>query len=203
MRFPHPQRSTLGVGALVVAGLATTQALNGLLPDDSGTFGEGLQRPFVRQVAEGGTVELRSGTVTVTAVEGATTMRQEFRVPVTTAEVFVLVRFDWTARGRADGIARAVVTDRAGRRFVAETLGSTRDKVACPTSTPGVTQECSVVVELPRDALAGATMTLENSMWDQGYDDIAQLDLGVTDDEAEAFGRGATASLTSTYKGLA
>ena len=87
MSMAHPRRSTLGVGALVVAGLATTQALNNLVPDDSGTFGEGLQRPFVREVAPGGTVDLRSGTVRVASVEGATTLRQDYQVPVTTSGV--------------------------------------------------------------------------------------------------------------------
>lgn len=203
MRFPRPRRATLGVGALVVAGLAVTQSLDALLPSATGSdFGTGAQRPFVREGAPGSPIALRTGELTVTSIEGATTLDETGAYPVTTEAVFLVVHFTWTPRSEKGSITVAEVAGADDRVFRATSIGSGRDGVTCPFPPPGVTADCTAVVELPRDALPGATVTLSSNAVDEGLDDVARVDVGVGAEAAGSWGRGRTATVSSGLVGL-
>ena len=203
MRLPRPRRSTFGVGALVVAGLAVTQSLDALLPSATGAdFGTGAQRPFVREGIVGTPIALRTGDLTVKAVEGATTLEESGAYPVTTEAVFVVVHFTWKPRQEKGTIAVAEVAGGDDRVFRATSIGSGRDGVTCPFPPPGVTAECTAVVELPRDALPGASVTLSTNAIDEGLDDVARVDLGVDAATSGSWGRGRTATVSSRLVGL-
>ena len=203
MRLPLPRRSTLGVGALVVAGLAVTQALDTLLPSATGgEFGSGAQRPFVREGVPGSAVALRAGDLTVTSIEGATTLEEEGAHPLSTEAVFLVVHFTWTPRTQKGSISVVEVAGAGERVFRATSVGSGRDGVTCPYPPPGVTADCTAVVEVPRDALPGATVTLSTNAFDDGLDDVAQLEVGVDAAGAGSWGRGRTATVASGLVGL-
>ena len=203
MRLPRPQRSTLGVGALLVAGLALTQSLDALLPSATGEdFGTGAQRPFVREGAPGTPISLRAGDLTVSSVEGATTVEEQLRQPVTTEAVFLVIRFTWTPRTQSSSITKVALADTHDRTFTVTSIGSGRDGVSCPIAQPGVTADCTAVVELPRDALPGAVLTLATNAIDEGLDDVAQVTVDVDETTSQTYGRGRTATVVSGYPGL-
>ncbi|MEO7446997.1 MAG: hypothetical protein ABI336_01885 [Humibacillus sp.] len=203
MRLPRPQRSTLGVGALLVAGLALTQSLDALLPSATGEdFGTGAQRPFVREGTTGSPISLRAGDIAVSSVTGATTVEEPLYYPVTTEAVFLVIRFTWTPRTQRSSITKVELKDTHDRTFTATSIGSGRDGVSCPIPPPGVTADCTAVVELPRDALPGAVVTLSTNAIDVGLDDVAQVPVGVDEAAAATYGRGTTATIVSGYKGL-
>lgn len=204
-RLPQPRRSSLGVGALVVAGLSVTQALGYFLPSPTGTgFGEGPQRPFVHEVAVGGQAALRTGDLRVTTVEGADTITAPLGRPVSTDAVFLVVRFDWTPRGERSQISGATLVDARERTYRVSIIGSARDGVWCTLAPPGLTAQCVAALEVPRDALPGARVTLATNTVDDGLDDVAELDLTpvVGPDQAATFGTGRSVSVDSTLRGL-
>ena len=186
----------------MIAGLSLTQAIGSLLPSSSSSeFGEGSQRNFVRAVTPGsGSVALRTGDLAVTGVEGATTVTRPFGYPVTTDAVFLVVRFAWTPRSVTSTIAKATVFDDRARRFTVTSLSSGRDGVACLRPPPGITVDCAAVVELPRDALAGARIQLSTNAFDDALDDVAEADLADAVGPSTDFGRGRTAAVEATYR---
>ncbi|RKT78431.1 hypothetical protein DFJ68_1877 [Terracoccus luteus] len=202
-RLPRPQRSTLGVGALVVAGLSVSQALSTVVPSPTdGGAGEGSQRPFVREATVGQPTSLRTGELLVTDVEGATTVTAPFAQPATTQGVFVVLRFSWTPTHERSTVTTVTLTDARDRTYRVGLVGSGRDGVACLGPPPGVTALCTAAVEVPRDALPGATVRLETNGFDPGWDDVAELALPVDDASAATLGSGRTAAVDSTYRGL-
>lgn len=204
--LPQPRRSAFGVGALVVVGLSLTQALGSLLPSTATTeFGEGSQRNFVRAVSPGGgAVALRTGDLAITGVEGATTVTRPYTYPASTDAVFLVVRFAWTPRAETSTIVKATLFDGRGRRFTVTSLSAGRDGVSCLRPPPGITADCVAVVEVPRDALAGSRIQLSTNAIDDALDDVAEADLtdAVGLGSLSDYGRGRTAPVEATYRGL-
>ena len=73
------------------------------------------------------------------------------------------------------GLPHVQVVDAGGRTF-GLTRGSTTN--SCRLTQPGIPLRCSVAVELPADALAGAVLQLA-PVPDPRFDHLLQVDLGL------------------------
>jgi hypothetical protein len=62
-----------------------------------------------------------------------------------------------------------------------------RNANACLESPPGLTAHCTVFLEVPPDALPTLRLRLARLSSDTRFDAMAEIDLGLTADDAEAF----------------
>lgn len=185
MRFPHPSRSQLGVGALVIAALAVGQFLHLATPDR-----DHVARPFIRQVDLGETVSLRYGDLEPVGVTGGMRVVPSFGDPMTTTAVFVRLEFRFTPRSAAEGIAYGELID-ADERISVVGSGS-RSAIACSPFRAGVEAECSAVIEADPSTLPGSVLRLTRLSLDQRWDDMAEVDLAISADDVAAWTRPGT-----------
>lgn len=161
----------LGVGALILAALATGRAVTTALPVDTT-----IDDPFVRPGSVGTTVDLRYASVVADAPEGATQLDAAGALLATTG-VWVVVPLTITAHGEPIRLGYAAVRDSEGRLYRAD---GTRSQFAPGVAQPGIARHASVAVEIPADAAAGAHLLLALDPNDQRRDDLADIDLGIT-----------------------
>lgn len=170
---------------LVLAGLGVTQVLQSHTPSPSDA-----SRPYERTAAVGQPVALRAGDVTVTGVRGGTAAvvapDPGFRSP----GVLVVADLTWTPRNNTAALLAGQLEGEDGRTWTVTTRGS-RGGIACGYGVPGITLVCAVIVELPPDALPGATLQLRVN-GDDRFDDEAVVDLGVTADQAAGWAAATT-----------
>lgn len=175
----RPSASQLGTGALVVAALAVGQVLNDTLPDgkDGGRLFE--QHGIVDQP-----IAMRTGELTVTKVEGATSILRESADGIRSPGVALVVHFSFVARGEPSGISYGRLTDGAGRTTIFSSFGQ-RNEIACPAAPVGLVSQCTAVVEADPDTLPGATLGLAPDSLDPRFDDMAVVDLGIDADDVD------------------
>ena len=171
--------SRFGVGALVVAALALGQVLNERLPDGSDSF-----RPHEAEVAVGGTVSIRTGDVTPTAVEGARTVLRDVSPSIRAQGVGLVVRFDFVSRREATALTYAQLRGGDGT-LVDVTVSGQRSRLACPAGPPGLVVHCTAVVEVDPAALPGASLVVGPNAVDERFDEVAVIDLGVDANDVE------------------
>jgi hypothetical protein len=169
----RPRPAQLGTGALVVAALALGQLLNDRLPD--GTDGSRL---FERDGAVGEVVALRTGDLTVTGVDGATSVLRELDASIRSPGLVLVVRFEFVARDEASGISYAHLVGGDGRETTFSSFGS-RNDLDCPAGPPGLVSSCVAVVEVDPESLPGARLGLSADSLDPRFDDMAVIDLGI------------------------
>lgn len=180
MKLGRPRPSTLGAGALIVAGLATSQALNSVMPDlDVSAFGSGSSRPFVKSATIGVPVELRAGTLKVVSVETTKRVFQPAGSVIHSPATFLVMRLEWTSTGETSLVGGMRLTDRQGRTFTTSGLGKTREGVFCNAVPASLTGTCTAVLEVPDDAIEGATVQLAPASG-SSYDEIAMIRLDST-----------------------
>lgn len=175
-----PRRAAFAV--LLVAALATGRAVEGLMPVDDDTAA-----PFERTGGVGDRVGTRWGDVEVTAVAGSTRIEGPYGRTHVTGGVYVVVDWTYTAAGEPRRPAYVAIRDTGGRVFRTSVERNPYDSGG--PAQPGIPRRVAAAIELPADAVAGAELivTLEPNPEDHRRDDIAVVDLGLTEDDASAW----------------
>lgn len=175
MKWPVPRRAQLGTGALVVAALSLGQVLVEHLPsvDRAG-------RPFEREIAIDQTVKLRTGSLTVTGVDGAREIRPEHGDPFVSPGLALVVNFEFTPSVPETTITFGELRD-ADERVTSVSMSGARSVITCPQPPVGITTHCTAVVEADPDTLPGAGLALGPSAIDPRFDDMAVADLDITE----------------------
>ncbi len=182
-----PRRHAL-TWVLVLVGLAVTQVLQSHTPAPAEA-----SRPYERSAAVGDTVHLRAGDLVVTGLRGGTSAVVDPGEGFRTPGVVVVADLTWTPRTTTAALRAGQVEGSAGRSWTLGARGS-RGGISCLASVPGITMVCAVLVELPADAVLGATLHLRADA-DGRYDDEAVVPLDVTAGQAAAWAA-ATAPVT-------
>lgn len=179
MRIPRPQRSQLAVGALVVAALATGQALHTYLPESD------RDRPFRTEASADGVHHLRFGDLKVTKVAGSRQVKGSFVTDpmARTDGVFVVVTFRWTPRLSSSDFSPSIsygeLHDGHGRLTTFSGSGD-RSRIDCTTGPLTVAAICVAVVEADPTTLPGSSLVLGSSPLDERFDSVADIDLDLT-----------------------
>lgn len=168
-----------GVALVALALLAAATVLDGWLPGDSS---DPFADPFVVTARVGEPVDLRTVTLEVDSVRGAGTI-DEFGSELRSPGVWVLVQYTVTAKDENASLGFAEVRDGAGRVW---SLDHGRSENTCLQAPPGVRNGCVALVEVPVDALPSLRLRLSPTL-EQRFDSVAEVDLGLTADDAEEF----------------
>ncbi|MET0450044.1 MAG: hypothetical protein ABW004_16645 [Aeromicrobium sp.] len=177
----RPSRSQLGTGALVVAALALGQTLDDRLPDQ--TDATGL---FERPVGIGDTVQMRTGRLTPTSVDGAVSVLRSVGSSIRSPGVVLVLEFDFVSRGKTSSIRYGELRDGTGRVTIFGPSAE-RNEVTCPGGPVGIVVHCTAVVEADPDTLAGATLGLAADELDPRFDDMALVDLDISTADVRAW----------------
>lgn len=175
MRAPD-WSAKLGVGVLVIAALGIGRLVGDELPDVSDS-----SAPFLRHAAVAEEVELRAGTVRVSSVEMAP-LAMSSTEGYLTPGLWLLVTFDYTPREQPGTIRHTRLHDAEGTR----SWDQGRGRITCTPTPPGLPSRCAALIEAPAEALVGSTLQLGANLWDIRYDDLAVIDLGITEQDVTA-----------------
>jgi hypothetical protein len=182
-RINYPMRA--GAAALVLAALAAGRAVTTLFPADAA-----ISTPFVRAGVIGQPVSLRYADITAAGVQGSTCVAtSSSSLGMQTPGVFVVVPLVIVAKGESAEVRYAAVRDREGRTFLAS---GTRSSFTAGTGQAGVRRYASVLVEVPRDAVAGAHLRVALNRLDQRRDDLADVDLRLSTADVARWTRNST-----------
>lgn len=181
MRWPVPRRAQLGTGALVIAALSVGQVLTEHLPSV-----ERAGRPFERQIAVDQAVAMRPGKLTVTRVDGARTVQPEQSDRLVSPGVIVVVAFDFTPSVPETTITYGELRDADGRVTTISVFGA-RSSINCPRPPVGITTHCTAVVEADPGTLAGARLALAPTAIDPRFDDMAVVNLDISDRDVKTW----------------
>jgi hypothetical protein len=165
------------VPALVAALLFGSWAASHLPTSDSVTNDQ-----FLRAGTTGQDVELRMGSVKVTQVRSAAEVQSGNQV-ARTPGIWLVVDVDFTPRNEPRSLLSPQLSDSMERNF-----GGFQaiDSAPCGPGQPGMVLGCTFALELPKDALQGATLLLhlEDSFSKVPFD-VASIDLGIDESRAE------------------
>lgn len=176
----HGRRRITWKGTALVVGAVTAGcALVTYLPQDAG-----VEAPFIVEGEVGETLDLTYAKLTVTEVRVADTLTG-LSETAAAGGTFVVVDATWRALQGQTSFGGAEVTDQQGRRFWPTNLAG------CSTSAsaqPGYAWRTTYCFDVPRDALAGATVRLARGGQSEDYagqrrDAVAVIDLGITPSE--------------------
>jgi hypothetical protein len=171
---------TLGAGAAVLAALAVGHVVVTAFPVD-----DRVSAPFVRPTVVGETVELRYARLTAGEPTGSTVVRPDRATQLSTTGVFLTVPLTIVATGQPRLISFAELLGGDGRTYTVFTGG--RSSFLSGTAQPGVPRYTTVTVELPPEAVPGAHLRIGLSQDDQRGDDLADIDLDLTQADADAW----------------
>lgn len=164
-------RRRLGVAALVVAALSLGRVVQTAFEVDSS-----IEDPFEKAGRLGEDVALRYGHVSADAVTGSTLIASD-GMQLTTSGVWLVVPVTITPVDEPLMLMYAAVRDAEGRVYRAD---GSRSSFRAGTAQAGVERYATVAVELPVDAAVGAELLLAKHDWDLRWDDLAVIDLEVT-----------------------
>jgi len=177
----HGRRRITWKGTALVVGAVTAGcALVTYLPQDDA----GVDAPFVVEGEVGETLDLTYAELTVTEVRVADTLTG-ISEAAAAGGTFIVVDATWRAVQGQTSFSGAEVTDQQGRRFWPTNLAG------CSTSAsaqPGYAWRTTYCFDVPRDALAGATVRLARGGQSEDHagqrrDAVAVIDLGITPSE--------------------
>ena len=171
-------RRHLGAAALVVAALALGRVVQTAFPVDSS-----IEGPFEKVGDVGEEVELRYGRVSADSVTGSTLIASN-GTQMTTTGVWLVVPVTITPADEPLMLMYAAVRAADGRVYRAD---GSRSSFSAGTAQPGLDRYATVTVELPADAAVGAELLLAKHDWDLRWDDLAVIDLGVTQSEVDTW----------------
>ncbi len=178
--FPSRRRRLsrwLTVPALTAALLFGTWAVTHL-PTSSSV----ANAQFIRSGTVGQSVDLRTGSVKVTGVRSAAEIQSGNQVAKTPG-IWLVVDVDFTPRNEPRDLLSPQLSDSMERSF-----GGFQAITVPPCSAgqPGMVLSCTFALELPTDALSGATLLLhsEDSLSRVPFD-VASIDLGIDQSRAE------------------
>ncbi|MCD4534042.1 hypothetical protein LRP67_08125 [Nocardioides sp. cx-169] len=172
-------RRALGTGAVSLGLLAAGSLLQDWLPDREDDPGA---EPHVRTGGVGEAIDIRTATVTVDEVFGTTTV-ERYGAEMVSPGLWVVVHYSVVPTEENVSMTFAELGDAEGR--VWGTVG--RNANSCVKSAPGLTAHCTVFMEVPPDALPTLRLRLARLSRDTRFDALAEIDLGLTDGDAESF----------------
>jgi len=181
-------RHSVAATTTVVCALALGTWVNSLLPNRTDT----LSQPFDRHGAPGESVTIRTGTVEVTRVSAAPSVRDAAGRTATSTGLFVVATLRFTASGESYAVRPIQVRSADGRTF-----GGTQPLIgteACGASQAGIPITCDVAIEVDPSALPGAQLIVHNYS-SGGADDRAFLDLGIAADQVAGWTKASTITL--------
>ncbi|MBO3103567.1 hypothetical protein [Cellulomonas fengjieae] len=177
----RPRAQTLGAGAAVLAALAVGHVVVTAFPVD-----ERVQASFVRPAAVGERIELRYAHLTAGAPTGSTVLDPgDGSTLLATPGVWLAVPLTIETKGQPRALGFAELLGGDGRTYRVFTGG--RSTFLPGTSQPGIPRYATVQVELPPEAVPGARLRIGLEQKDQRRDDIAEIDLGLTRADADAW----------------
>lgn len=190
MNWRSPAGAVLAV--MAVAALALGAWIEKLLPSPSDV----LDRPFERSAAVNEVVELRTAKLVATRVRTAESVEDELGEVYRTTGVFVVVDLQYKPLEDPQGLRSLRVVTASG---TVHGLSVTGDY--CLVAQTGVTMACTIAVELPADELVRASLLVPTAGDpDSTGDDVAVIDLGITEGSALVTAPEASISLTTgTY----
>jgi hypothetical protein len=167
--------------ALVVGAVVAGCALVTAVPQNAA-----VEEPFVVEGAVGETLDLTYAELTVTGVRVADTLSGAAETAMA-GGTFVVVDATWRATQGATSFHGAEITDAQGRRFWPTNLAG------CSTSAsaqPGFAWRTTYCFDVPRDALAGATVRLARGDQNEEHagqrrDAVGVVDLGISAQRAD------------------
>jgi hypothetical protein len=195
----HGRRRITWKGSLlVVGGVVAGCALVAAVPQETV-----VETPFVVEGAVGETLDLTYADLTVTEVRVADTL-EGFSEAAQAGGTFVVVDATWRATQGATAFRGAEITDSEGRLFWPT------DQAGCSTTAnaqPGYAWHVTYCFDVPRDALAGATVRLARGGQgeehaDQRRDAVGVVDLGISVQDANELWE-ATDTVTTETPGYA
>jgi hypothetical protein len=195
----HGRRRITWKGSLlVVVGVVAGCALVTLVPQEAV-----VETPFVVEGAVGETLDLTYADLTVTDVRVADTL-ESFSEVAQAGGTFVVVDATWRATQGATTFVGAEITDAEGRTFWPT------DQAGCSTSAnaqPGYAWRVTYCFDVPKDALAGASVRLARGGQTEEHagqrrDAAGVVDLGISAQDATALWE-ATDTVTPESSGYA
>ena len=137
---------------------------------------------FIRAGMVGQSVDLRTGSVKVTQVRSAAEVQSGGQVAKTPG-IWLIVDVNFTPKNEPRPLLEPQLSDSKGRDFGG---GQAITPAACGPGQPGLVLGCTFALEIPKDALPGATLLLhsENSFSTVPFD-VASIDLGIDESQAE------------------
>ncbi|MCC2315234.1 hypothetical protein [Cellulomonas xiejunii] len=182
LRRPRPR--TLGAAAAVLAALAVGHVVVTAFPVD-----DRVEAPFVRSTTVGQPVDLRYARLTAAEPAGSTVLDQRLGpgggTLLVTSGVWLTVPLTIEAVGQPRALAFAELLGGDGRTYTVFTSG--RSSFLPGTAQPGIPRYATVSVEVPVEAVPGAHLRVGLDLEDQRLDDVADIDLGLTRADAEAW----------------
>ena len=169
----------LGIALVAILLLAAATLLDGWLPNDAA---DPVAEPFLRTAKVGEAVPMRTLTLEVDSVTGASTV-EEYGAEIRSPGIWVVVQYSVTAMDENGAIGYVDVRDDDGRVWVGS---HGRARNVCLSAPPGVRNGCVAVLEVPADALPSLRLRLSPTI-EQRFDDVAEVDLGLTADDADRF----------------
>lgn len=178
----HGRRRITWKGAALVVGAVTAGcALVTYVPQSTS-----VETPFVVEGAVGETLDLTYAELTVTDVRVADTLTSPAEAAAA-GGTFLVVDATWRAAQGETRFSGAEVTDEQGRRFWPSTRGGCS---VSASAQPGYAWRTTYCFDVPRDALAGATVRLARGSQVEDHagqrrDAVAVVDLGLSAQEAD------------------
>lgn len=176
----RPRAQVLGTGAAVLAALVVGHVVVTAFPVD-----ERVQAPFVRPAVVGEPVDLRYARLTAGEPAGSTVLDPDDGSLLATPGVWLTVPLTIEATGRPRALGFAELLGGDGRTYMVFTGG--RSSFLPGTAQPGIPRYATLRVELPPEALPGAHLRIGLELKDQRRDDVADIDLGLTQADADAW----------------
>jgi len=173
-------RAGTALGALAVASAVLVAA----------PMNESDERPFIRHGELGEDVTTRYADFRVDRVLAADTITDGDETLVSTGTFLVL---DVVVRAHRESftIEGAQLRDRSGRVFTYDESVECAATVEAPVEIPWHVRYC---FDVPRDAIQGATLLLARGEWttddtEVRWDEVAEIDLGISATQARRLGR--------------
>lgn len=176
----RPRPRTVGAAAAVLAALAVGHVVTTAFPVD-----DRVQAPFVRPGVVDRPVELRYARVTAGEPSGSTVLDPDDGTLLATPGVWLTVPLRIEALGQPRSLGFAELLGGDGRTYTVFTGG--RSSFLPGTAQPGVPHWATLRVELPPQAVPGARLRVGLELKDQRRDDLAEIDLGLTQADADAW----------------
>lgn len=177
-RLPRVTAGKAGAAVLVLAALVAGRSMTSAFPT-----GDRIDAPFVRPGTVEEVVTLRYADVEAGAPTGGTTL-EAGGATLLTPGTWLVVPVTITATGEPRDLRYAAIRAADGTLYVA---GSGRGGFDPGTAQPGIPRDVDVAVELPVSAVAGAHLELGLDSFDRRRDDVADIDLHLTADDADAW----------------
>ncbi|WP_421734021.1 hypothetical protein [Cellulomonas sp.] len=179
-RGRRPTAQTLGAGAAVLAALAVGHVVVTAFPVD-----ERVQASFLRPAVVGEPVELRYARLTAGEPAGSTVLDPDDGSLLATPGVWLTVPLTIEATGQPRALGFAELIGGDGRTYLVFTGG--RSSFLPGTAQPGIARYATLSVEVPPEALPGAHLRIGLEQKDQRREDVADIDLGLTRADADAW----------------